>query len=291
MERVSTQRGGARELWKCAEPFHAVTYFTGQARAAFEEIGLRGFWRGYFAGRAAPLGAVGPGVVVATFYGFRPDFVARAVPEVWDRAHPGVVIEARLRGAGQSLAVAIDVRASQIARAAELVARAVDGCDPFGRPLFAANADLPWPAAPYLALWQGCTLLREHRGDGHVVALQSAGIDPCESHVLRIAVSGVDRSTIAPNRGWDDADWDAATARLVERGWLHDSGAPTTSGIDAHRAVEAETDRLARGAVAQLGGARLDELLGILRPLARALEAAGTIPYPNAIGVPRPGTE
>ena len=36
---------------------------------------------------AAPLGAVGPGVVVATFYGFHPDFVARAIPEVWEIAN------------------------------------------------------------------------------------------------------------------------------------------------------------------------------------------------------------
>jgi hypothetical protein len=281
----------ARELWKCAEPCHAVTYFADDARAGFEEIGLRGFWRGYFAGRAAPLGAVGPGVVVATFYGFRPDFVARALPEVWDRARPEVVIEARRRGAGKALERVIDSRASKIVRAAELIACAVDGCDPFGRPLFAANADQPWSAEPHVALWQGCTLLREHRGDGHVVALQSAGVDPCESHALRIACSGVDRSTIAPNRGWDDSDWDAAAARLVERGWLHDSGAPTATGIDAHRAIEADTDRLARGPVARLGEARLHELLAILRPLARALESAGTIPYPNAIGVPPPETE
>jgi hypothetical protein len=43
--------------------------------------------------------------------------------------------------------------------------------------------------------------------------------------------------------------------------------------------------------VARLSEARLSELLGILCPQARALEAAGTIPYPNAVGVPPLGTE
>ncbi len=67
---------------------------------------------------------------------------------------------------------------------------------------------------------------------------------------------------------------------------MHESGRATAAGIDAHRAIEADTDRLARGPVVRLGEARLHELLEILRPLAQALESAGTIPYPNAIGVP-----
>ena len=78
-----TSPGTARLLWSLAEPFHALTYFADEAAAAFEAAGLRGFWSGYFAGRAAPLGAVGPEVVTATFVNFAPDFVARRVPAVW----------------------------------------------------------------------------------------------------------------------------------------------------------------------------------------------------------------
>ncbi|MBK5222297.1 MAG: hypothetical protein JJE52_05385 [Acidimicrobiia bacterium] len=48
-------------LWVLVEHLHAVVYFAPQARAAYEPLGLRGFWRGYFAGRAAPMGAVGRG--------------------------------------------------------------------------------------------------------------------------------------------------------------------------------------------------------------------------------------
>jgi hypothetical protein len=280
------ETAAARELWKCVEPCHAVTYFAPEARAAFEAVGLRGFWRGYFAGRAAPLGPVGPGIVVATFYGFRPDFVARAIPAVWDSASPDVALDARLQGAGAALAGVVDPQAPEIARAAAIVARAVEGCEPFGRPLFAANADLRWPREAHHSLWQGCTLLREHRGDGHVAVLQNAGVDPCESHALRIAVAGIDRSTIAPNRGWDDSDWSSAHARLVDRGWLDPAYAPTPAGVDAHRAIEADTDRLALGPVRRLGAERLEELLGVLGLLARELESGGTIPYPNAIGVP-----
>jgi hypothetical protein len=276
----------ARALWQCVEPYHAVTYFTEEARAAFEEIGLRGFWRGYFAGRAAPLGAVGPGVIVATFYGFHPDFVARAIPGVWSIVSPDDAVDARQYGAGRALTRLFDVQDAAIARAARLVLQATDGCDPFARPLFAANADLAWPSEPHVALWHGCTLLREHRGDGHIAALYAADVDPCEAHVLRLAVSGVDRESIAPYRGWDDDDWSAAADRLTERGWLDDDRAITPTGIDAHTAVEADTDRMAQGPTRALGEDGLGELLGIMRPLAAALASSGTIPFPNPIGLP-----
>ena len=52
-------------MWTLFEPIHAVTYFTAEARSAYEQAGLRGFWRGYFAGRAAPLGVAGAGAAAA----------------------------------------------------------------------------------------------------------------------------------------------------------------------------------------------------------------------------------
>ena len=88
----------ARRLWALGEPFHALTYFADECRAAGEAAGLAGFWQTYFAFRAAPLGPVGPEVVTATFYNFAPAFVARAVPEVWDVAPPDKALEARLTG-------------------------------------------------------------------------------------------------------------------------------------------------------------------------------------------------
>ena len=77
-----------RFMWTLFEPIHDVTYFSPQARAAFEAAGLRGFWRGYFAGRAAPLGPVPAAPVVAAFFSFAPHMVARALPDVWSRATP-----------------------------------------------------------------------------------------------------------------------------------------------------------------------------------------------------------
>lgn len=278
----------ARRLWELVEPYHALTYFAPEAQQAFEAVGLRGFWRGYFAGRAAPLGPVGPEVVTACFYGFEPGFVARALPSIWSMAAPEEALDARLAGieaaAGRVFATELDL---EFGEAADLLRHALDGCEPAGRPLYAANARLEWPAEPDLALWHAATLFREHRGDGHVVALATAGIDPCEAHVTQVAASGAALETIKPYRGWSDDDWAAAAEQLRRRGWL-DGNRFTEHGREARDAVEAATDRLAMAPIDRLGPERFDRLVALLRPVAAELATTGAIPYPNPIGVSPP---
>ena len=92
-----------RQLWQYVEPYHAITYFAPECDAAFTELGLRGFWRGYFAGRAAPFGTVGPGPIAAAFFGFEPSFVARALPSIWETVTPAQAIDARLDGVDRAL--------------------------------------------------------------------------------------------------------------------------------------------------------------------------------------------
>jgi len=72
-----------RAMWKVLEPCHAMIYFAAEARAAYSEAGLKGYWMGYFASRSAAMGPVGPEVVAATFYNFHPRMVARAIPDAW----------------------------------------------------------------------------------------------------------------------------------------------------------------------------------------------------------------
>lgn len=280
----------ARELWQLAEPYHAITYFAPEAHAAFERSGLRGFWRGYFAGRAAPLGPVGAGVVTASFFGFHPAFVARALPSIWSMATPAAAIDARLAGVSEALLRIFggDAPTATLHEAVALSRRALDACDAAGRPLFAANRELDWPAEPHLALWHATTLLREHRGDGHVAALTVGGLDPCQAHVTQIAVSGASLETIQPYRGWDDNDWTAATERLLARGWLDDDGRLTSDGRAGRDAVERDTDRLATEPVDRLGADGLDTVVRALAPLTARLVGTGLMPYPNPIGVPAP---
>ncbi|MBA2282976.1 MAG: hypothetical protein H0W25_17340, partial [Acidimicrobiia bacterium] len=89
----------ARRLWPSIETIHAVTYFAPQCREAATTVGLKGFWMGYFAFRAAPLGPVPPAVATATFAGFRPSMVARALPDAWAHASAAACIEARAAAA------------------------------------------------------------------------------------------------------------------------------------------------------------------------------------------------
>ena len=280
----------ARRLWQLAEPYHAVTYFAPEAHAAFERAGLRGFWRGYFAGRAAPLGPVGAGVVTASFFGFHPAFVGRAVPSIWSMTAPVDAIAARLAGVDEALRRIFDgeLPGTSTGNAAALCRGALEACDAAGRPLFAANLELDWPDEPHLALWHAVTLLREHRGDGHVAALTVAGVDPCEAHVTRVAASGASPDTIQPYRGWSGDDWTAATERLHAREWLDDDGRLTAAGQAGREQVEHDTDRLAAEPVDRLGADGLGAVLRTLAPLTAGLVDTGLIPYPNPIGVPAP---
>ncbi len=93
----------ARRMWPLFESVHTLTYFAPEARAAFEAAGLRGFWRGYFAGRAAPIGAVSAAPVVAAFFTFAPEMVARAIPAVWQLTTPEEALRVRSAGAVAAL--------------------------------------------------------------------------------------------------------------------------------------------------------------------------------------------
>ncbi len=278
----------ARRLWSLIEPIHAVTYFAPEAGAAYNDAGLRGFWRGYFAGRAAPMGETAAGVVTATFYGFHPAFVARSVPDIWTMCSPEGALTARLTGVDRALrAVAEPDALAGLGKAATLLERGIDAAADDHRPLFLANRALVLPGQstdPHLRFWQAATTLREHRGDGHIVALVNHEIGPCESHLLRTASSGVAADTIQPHRGWSDDAWAAARERLVARGLLDIEGGSTTAGHDLVASIEADTDRLAAGPAAAIGN--LDDLAELVAPVLAGLARAATIPYPNAMGLP-----
>lgn len=286
----TTARRLARRLWTRVEPYHAVTYFAPECLDAYVEAGVRGFWRGYFAGRAAPFGRVGAGPIVGAFHGFRPDFVARALPSIWELISPAAAVDARLVGADRALRRLLEVEASgpELRAVTGLLREALDGCDPAGRPVFAANAELAWPEDAHLTVWHGVTLLREHRGDGHVAALTAAELDGAEAHVLRLAASELPPTSMAAVRGWDDADWHAARARLVDRGWLTPDGTVTPDGSAAHAEVESMTDRLAGRPVRALGADDTVRLIELCEPWAEAIVRAGDVPYPNPMGVPPP---
>ncbi len=263
----------ARAMWTMFEPVHDVTYFAPEALSAFTEAGLRGYWRGYFAGRAAPLGSARAAVVTASFYNFAPSFVARAIPGVWDLITPQEAITVREAGAAASLRRLLEGQEATAAKAAGLLWRAVEDLDFAGRVLSAANSELPVSDDPLTRLWQATTLLREHRGDGHCAARAAAGTDGCEAVVLRCA-KDISRDLMQPTRGWTDEQWGAAAARLTERGWTGEDAPLTAPGRAAHDAVEAATDRAAARPWNKMGAVGLAEVADVLLPLAQACAAA-----------------
>ena len=275
----------ARAMWTMFEPVHDVTYFAPEALSAFTEAGLRGYWRGYFAGRAAPLGGTGAAVVAASFFNFAPSFVARAIPGVWDLITPQEAVAVREAGAAAALRRLLGGREAEAAKAADLLWRAVEDLDFAGRVLSAANAELPVSGDPLTRLWQATTLLREHRGDGHFAALAAADIDGCEAVVLRCA-KDISRDLMQPVRGWTDEQWSAAAGRLAERGWIGEDATMSPAGRAAHDALEAATDQAAARPWTRMGSAALAEVADVLLPLAQACAAA--LPEVIPVGRLRP---
>jgi len=276
----------ARRLWSLLEPIHGVTYFSPEARTALSGAGYKGFWMGYFAGRAAPMGPVGAEMVLATFYNFSISHVSRAIPDAWTFAPPHAALDARQRGAMAALQRAFGRKdfADAVETAAVLARAAAESAPMEGRALFAANRALPWPEEPTAALWHACTLLREHRGDGHVAALAAAGIGGREANVLQAAADIVPRYVFEAARHYDDAEWDSVSARLVDRGLLGPDGKLTARGKDVKDDVEDRTDRIALTAYDALDDDRLLRLLDALAPLARAVIATGDIPEVTPVG-------
>ncbi|MFJ9845077.1 hypothetical protein ACIRYZ_32455 [Kitasatospora sp. NPDC101155] len=273
----------ARALWWLFEPVHAVTYFQPEAQETFEGAGLRGFWRGYFAGRSAPLGAVDAPPVIAAFFNFAPAMVERALPAVWSLASPEETLTARLKGSGAALARLLEhVNREQVERAVETLEQAAARLDCAGRVLAAANAVLPRPTWLYERLWQAATVMREHRGDGHVAALVASGLDGCEALVIRCAMD-MRREQLQPVRGWTDAEWEAAAERLVERGWLTAAGTVTELGRIRHQALEAATDLAAARVWEDYPRAELDELAAALKPISALCRSSAPF-YP--VGLP-----
>jgi hypothetical protein len=277
--------GASRLLWTAVEPIHAVTYFAPACRDALRRIGLRGFWMGYFGARAAPMGTVEAATVTATFFNFHPVMVERSIPDAWSFADRSSILTARATGA----AAALRGIAPPVDRLAEAVVpdlqQVVEGADGSGRALFGANRALVRSEDPVEALWQACTSLREHRGDGHVAALTAAGLSGCQALVLFAASEGIPATLFLDSSGWSADEWEQARAALEARGLLHGPDL-SPAGSELRREIERQTDQLAGSAFSTLGLDGSAELVDRLRPLADLIVGAGVIPFPNPIGLP-----
>ncbi|MEU6809982.1 hypothetical protein ABZ920_13470 [Streptomyces sp. NPDC046831] len=278
----------ARAMWERYEPVHDLVYFAPEVRRAADGLGLRGFWMGYFAMRAAPLGPVPARVVTGCFYVFHPDRVARALPDAWRYAAPPEVIEARARAVDAAMTRVFGpgvVTGPGMTEAADLAWEAAAAAGTAGRVLAAANQALDRPEQPHVRLWQALTTLREHRGDGHVAALVAHGVGPVDAMVLKCAAGESDGALLRESRKWDLTAWRVAEAGLRERGWLGEDGTPTAAGSAVRAEIEARTDAAAEQPWAALGRERALRLAALLEPLATAVLDTGLIPPGNPVGL------
>ncbi|MCZ1007521.1 SCO6745 family protein [Streptomyces lydicus] len=278
----------ARRMWHLLEPLHATLYFAPEARQVAADLGhdVSSRWPSYFAWRTAPLGAAGPELVAATYYTFSPRLIARHLPRIWTIADPAKVLDARLLAMDRALTVLTDGRLStaQLAEAARLARQAAENAGCAARPLAAANRDLPWPDAPHLVLWQAATVLREHRGDGHLAALLTCGLDPCEALVSFAAIGAAPAAGFA-GRGWSAQEWSDARHRLAARGWIAPDGTATERARTERDAIERTTDRLAAGPWRALGHSRAERLAQLLHPVLSAVFEAGYLPRHGTLGI------
>ena len=283
---VSREPSLARRLFDRIEPVHAVTYFAHEARAALDGLGFRGFFMGYFAAQSAPFGVVPAEVVAAAFYNFTPERVARSLAGAWSVATPADALQARERSAVAALR-RCGVGDDEARAAGDLAMKAITGADLGGRALFAANRALDWPEEPVARLWHAATLIREHRGDGHIAVLTASGVSGRECNVLHAAAQRVPEDMIRRSRDYDDAQWQFHQDALRRRGLLDAAGELTEAGRDLKQHIEDTTDALALPALAALTDDEVETLFRTLTPITRKVVAAGDVPDATPMGLSR----
>ncbi len=275
-----------RQMWQLLEPIHAIVYY---APEVFEEFAKLGYdvetrWPSYFALRSAPLGTPSAELVASAFYSFNPKMVAEYIPTIASRED---ILVARLRGVDRALRRLLGDRidSADLAEAASLAREVAEAVDTVGRPLAAANSALPWPAEPHLVLWQAATIIREHRGDGHIAALLTAGLDGVEALVSFAAVGAAPVEVFA-SRQWSDEEWAAAQTRLRERGWVDADGNATPLGKEGRENVEKVTDSLA-AAPWRVLGPKMGRLAQLAGPVTMTIVQSGLLPTQSTLGIGR----
>jgi hypothetical protein len=269
----------ARTMFDLTEPIALVNFFAEEPDEAMAALGFRGYWDGYFAGRSAPLGRVPAEVVDAAFYNFGPGEVARHIPKVWENTTPEAAHAARQEGCVAALVRILGdlVGTPGLARAADLLTRAAVSAPVEGRVMYAALRALPIPKEPVARLWHAANMLREHRGDGHIVALMTEQIDRTEAHVLLALDMGIYPAETFGRIHHLPASYLASVmAGLRGRGIVDAAGHLTDAGRSVKERIEAMTDTLAGAPYASLAQPELDEVTDSLEPIAARLKATGS---------------
>lgn len=266
----------ARRMFELVEPIGAIPYSFPEVDEAMFALGFTDFWDTYFAGRAAPLGEAPAEVVDALFYNFAPGEVARHIPSVWRTTTPDAALDARLAGcvAAMERVLGDRVHTPDVARATDLLLRAGTSASIEGRPMFAGLRGLAVPEEPRARLFHAAALLREHRGDGHVVALMVEGVGRLEAHVLYALDEGMPAERFGRLHHLPRPQIADVIAGLQDRGLVAADGWLSEDGRTIRQRIEDRTDDLAAAPYEWLDPDELEAVDDALEPLASLLVAA-----------------
>src|SRR5215218_5383416 len=270
----------ARRMFELLEPICLVTFFAEECDEEMAALGHRTYWDGYFASRAAPLGRVPAQVVHAAFYSFADGEAARHIPSAWETIPPEASVAARERGSAASVRRILGDELADspgLVRAADLTTKAATSAPVNGRVMYAGMRTLPVPSDPVARLWHSATMLREHRGDGHVAALMGARIGGTEAHVLSALEHGIHPpESFGRIHHLPKERLAAVMDGLRERGLVDADGWFTDAGRETKQRIEALTDELAAPPYDALTPAELNTLVTELEPITATLVAAGS---------------
>jgi hypothetical protein len=267
-------------MFELLEPICLVTFFAEECNEELAALGHRTYWDGYFASRAAPLGRVPAQVVHAAFYNFAEGEAARHIPSAWATIPPEASVAARQRGSAASVRRILGEELADspgLVRAADLTTKAATSAPTNGRVMYAGMRTLPVPSDPVARLWHSATMLREHRGDGHIAALVGARIGGTEAHLISALAFGIHPpETFGRVHHLPKKRLAEVMDGLRERGLVDADGHFTEAGRETQQRIEALTDELAAPPYETLSPAELDELVAELEPITAKLVAAGS---------------
>ena len=283
----ATLSARARLLGSVLEPVVGQVYFSTECHANYVALGFAaspGEVNGvampdgpaYFTSRGSLMGQVPGDLVAAAFAVFNPQVVVPAVTYGWTLTDAATIVAARRDGAIASLERILGPSPDGVARAREILQRAVDTLRPEGRPLFAGALSQPMPATDLGAVWHIGDMLREYRGDCHTAAWISVGLDATEIGLLSELYWGLPMRSYSRTRAWSDAQFDAATERLTARGLVADGGF-TPEGREVRESIEIATDFQMRDAIGAISD-DIDELAAIMNPWGAAVRDAKGYP-------------
>jgi len=263
-------------MFELVEPIGVIPYSADEPNEAMFALGFTNYWDTYFAGRAAPLGIVPAEVVDALFYNFAPGEAARHIPKVWRTTTPEAAIAARRIGCANALRRILGdhVETPAFGRATELLTKAAITGPVEGRPMYAALRTLPIPDDVVTRLFHAASLLREHRGDGHIAALMVEGIGRLEAHVLLALDMNLPAEKFGRIHHLPAEQIRAVIDGMRDRGLIGDDGWLSEQGRAVKQRVESLTDDLAAKPYESLAPGELNELITALEPLAALLLAA-----------------